>query len=108
MYFQTLDKLLPKIVVRQSQLLTTYLWLSAGMSPYTAFLKDERLVLNCLPHSFHFIKTYIPSVYQQIEDMSTSFKQPGSPVCSTISTKPSRLRVSFSFRLLMSLYSDFR
>ena len=65
-----LDKLLPEIVVRQLQLLMTYLWLSVRMSPYTAFLKDERLVLNRLPHSFHFIKTYVPSVYQQIEDMS--------------------------------------
>ena len=33
-------------------------------------IKDERLVHNCLPHSFHFIKTYIPSVYQWIKDMS--------------------------------------
>ena len=65
-----LDELLPKIVVRQFQLLMTYSWLSTRMSPYTAFLKDERLVLNFLPHSFHFIKTYIPSVYQWLEDMS--------------------------------------
>ena len=68
------------------QLLTTYLWLSVRMSPYMAFkfLKDERLVLNCLPHSFHFIKSYIPSVYQQIEDMS---KGTMLPQCSKSITR---------------------
>ena len=69
MYFQTLDESLLEIVVELLQLSTTYSWLFVRMYPYMDFLKRWK-VSTLLFDSFHFIEAYIPSVYQQIEDMS--------------------------------------